>query len=124
QRPCAWCDARRHVDALSLAVLRKKLPAIAITSISARDPEPRGLRALTTIGAEIEAATSIPAAVRAGGRRARRFSIQPTSAATPRIGRPETRLLLFGGQGGAGKTTCAAGAALAIALRPPARRVL
>ena len=37
---------------------------------------------------------------------------------------PDLRLLLFGGKGGVGKTTCAAAAALALAGRRPAARIL
>jgi arsenite-transporting ATPase len=39
-------------------------------------------------------------------------------------GTADTRLLLFGGKGGVGKTTCAAAAALALSARFPDRRVL
>ena len=124
ERPCAWCDARRTVDAGSLEALCGKLPAVAITPIPGRDSEPRGVRALTSIGAEIEAAAPLPSAAKRGGKPGRRFRIQPSTAAVPRVGTPETRLLLFGGKGGVGKTTCAAGAAVAIAAQAPERRVL
>jgi len=40
------------------------------------------------------------------------------------LDRPELRLLLFGGKGGVGKTTCAAAAALHLARRFPDRRFL
>jgi arsenite/tail-anchored protein-transporting ATPase len=124
ERPCAWCDARRIVEARSFEALRQKLPAIAITSVSARESEPRGIRALTAIGAEIEAGSPLPGAVKARGKSGGRFRIQPSKGVVPRLGTPETRLLLFGGKGGVGKTTCAAAAAAAIALQSPERRVL
>jgi arsenite-transporting ATPase len=41
-----------------------------------------------------------------------------------RISADRTRLILFGGKGGVGKTTCAAAAALALAAAAPERRVL
>jgi arsenite/tail-anchored protein-transporting ATPase len=123
-RACAWCDARHGVDALSVQALCQRLPATSITSLSARDSEPRGVRALATIGAEIEAAARLPGAVKARGRGARLFRIQLRTGAVPRIAAPGTRLLLFGGKGGVGKTTCAAAAAVAIALQSRDRRVL
>jgi len=42
----------------------------------------------------------------------------------PAFAGPHTRLLLFGGKGGVGKTTCAAAAALALASASPSRRIL
>jgi Anion-transporting ATPase len=43
---------------------------------------------------------------------------------SPQIQDTSARLLLFGGKGGVGKTTCAAAAALAIARAHPERRIL
>jgi arsenite-transporting ATPase len=123
-RPCAWCDARRIVEARSLEALRQKLPAVAVTSIPARGSEPRGARALAAIGAEIEAASTLPREVPARGKSGGRFRVRPALAPVPRIGTSETRLVIFGGKGGVGKTTCAAGAAVAIAMESPDRRVL
>ena len=88
ERPCAWCDARRTVDAGSLEALCGKLPAVAITPIPGRDSEPRGVRALTSIGAEIEAAAPLPSAAKRGGNLGARFRIQPRPRPFPGSAHP------------------------------------
>ncbi len=94
------------------------------------EDEPRGLAALRRIGAALAdpdrgaALASRPALRRTRSPRPVRLSRR---AALPlpwveELGRQ--RLLLFGGKGGVGKTTCAAAAALAIAARWPGEPLL
>lgn len=120
-RPCAWCDARRGVEARNIATARRRLPRIPLIGVMQRDVEPRGLRHLGPLGAEIESATQVDTD---RGRRITTPNLRaPRSTDLEMVG-VETRLLLFGGKGGVGKTTCAAATALTIARRSKTRRVL
>jgi len=132
-RACRRCDARIAFERRTIAALRGSVPHdVRLVGVAARDTEPRGPRALGAIGKEIEAAAPL-AAVRSG--RAVRWRAE-TRASTPArspaaivdipstFAGDRTRLLLFGGKGGVGKTTCAAAAALALAAGFPSRRIL
>ena len=104
---CRHCEARR---AYELATTRR-LPDLPRIFIEARDVEPRGLPMLRQLGADL-------------GRRAKPDPVGParmkTWAAAAHGVRMtvgdlltyETRVLMFGGKGGVGKTTCAAAFAL------------
>ncbi len=124
-RPCRWCDARRAFEHRSLASIRRRLPGIPLVPVAARTFEPRGVRALAAIGSEIRARGRIepwPA-----GRRRPAPRPAAKAAAARAIDLPagaDARLLIFGGKGGVGKTTCAAAAALALARALPLRRLL
>ena len=122
---CRWCEGRRVIEARAVRHLRSRLPRVAAVEVTARTVEPRGTRMLKAIGTEIErgrrkssaagsfrvpgasAARAVrPAQVSSLGRRARPVNLSIT---------PSTRLALFGGKGGVGKSTCAAAAALRLA---------
>ncbi len=131
--PCGHCDARLAFEGRAL----KGLGAATVIGVQARDVEPRGRRALAAIAAELtrrkpprETAarrrtwTSTAAGPRSAGPR----SAGPRSAGT-RVRAWETvpdsaRLVLFGGKGGVGKTTCAAATAVSTAAHRRDRRVL
>jgi arsenite-transporting ATPase len=124
-RRCSWCDSRRVVEGLSVRAARTRLPRIPLIPIAARDVEPRGLRALASIGSEIASAGRFEAE-KGRPRRSTKHSPVPSGGGTvaPMLATDETRLLLFGGKGGVGKTTCAAAAAIALAGQFKSRRVL
>ncbi len=124
-RACGWCDARRALERRAIGELKRRVPGLPLVPLAARDAEPRGVRALGGIGAELEAARSF-AVGRVAGAPAT-WRPKPFGGGAVPLARfigDDTRLLLFGGKGGVGKTTCAAAAAMAIAAVRPNGRVL
>jgi arsenite-transporting ATPase len=125
-RRCGWCDGRRILERRAVAALRLRVRGIPLIGVRARITEPRDIRALADIGKEIGSkAGAVPG--RSSG------AVRPWRAQEPlqrnrdglsSISADRTRLILFGGKGGVGKTTCAAAAALALAAAAPERRVL
>jgi arsenite-transporting ATPase len=133
---CRWCRARRAFEAAALESLRRQAgtwtPRPALKMVMGRDREPKGLPALTGIGKELEREVSW-AAPRASRKSRARAPVPPVKGASSALARgmplalapiAETRLLMFGGKGGVGKTTCAAAAAIDLARRQPRRRIL
>ena len=124
-RPCRWCAARRRFEQRTIAAIRRGAGGMALTGVDARPRGPRGAKALLEIGGELEAPLAV---ARRASRPARASSMRATAPRGAYGFVPPvdggTRLLLFGGSGGVGKTTCAAAAALQIAATFPRRRVL
>lgn len=122
---CGWCDGRRVIERRAIARLTTGLPGVAPIQVAAQVREPRGLTVLSKIGAEIASAKiarSLPIRLaRAGPWRA---DTNGSGDAIDKVATATTRVLLFGGKGGVGKTTCATAAALALATRSPSRPVL
>lgn len=130
---CRWCDARRRIeqDAISGLVagceslsgaFEWPMPRFAL--VSERRTEPIGPRALRMVAAELRQPASL-----LGRRRPPKPRARSQVAMLPERGRmparlPSVRLLMFGGKGGVGKTTCAAAAALQLARTQPRRRIL
>jgi arsenite/tail-anchored protein-transporting ATPase len=122
---CRLCDGRRRAEAAVLAELAAAFPGLPIRTIPAQDAEPHGLAALRRF-----ARIGGPLVVRRGrtpgrklastARRSRRSREAPPWLET--LAPAGRRLLLFGGKGGVGKTSCAATASLALAAT--GRRVL
>ena len=117
--PCGSCDARRGYERRAL----RRLPRVeSVFEVEARTAEPTGLAALRSIGADLRT----PSRRRYPGGRARSWKATLDGAEV----RPDdlvpssVRLLMFGGKGGVGKTTCAAAAALALARSRPGRVLL
>jgi arsenite-transporting ATPase len=110
---CSLCDGRRAAERRALDDLEQLAAGRPLRLLRARDEEPRGASALHALnraespnGAALRAPrVARPARAQAGG----------LALAVD----PGVRLLLFGGKGGVGKTTCAAAAALALAARGP-----
>ena len=118
---CGTCEARRMEEARVVQELEEAFPRLPVRFVAAAEREPRGRAALLRLAAAPLARTSrhvIPNAARdlGGGP-----DLPPW---LDRLAPPGTRLLLFAGKGGVGKTTCAAAAALLLAERDPARPVL
>ena len=129
--PCAWCRARRTAERQAVSALvtglerpgprRSSLPRI--TGIGSADREPTGIPALRRLARELDRPLDVKRAAAA------RQRITPHVAAVADGGacgfeEDTVRLLMFGGKGGVGKTTCAAAAALNVARRNPGRHVL
>ena len=116
---CRYCDARRAAEATAFGGLP---PASRVRQVAARDVEPRGVRALAGIAADLRR----PGPARASSPRAPRWSAAlPGHAVRPADLLPaRLRLALLGGKGGVGKTTCAAALAFDAAECRPQSRVL
>ena len=126
ERTCGWCDRRRGIEGTAIRAVRKRLPNVPMIAVGARPSEPIGSRAVAEIGREIEARMAPVTPRLRIPRGTWRAATTNADTADPVavIAREEMQLVLFGGKGGVGKTTCAAAAALAIAKRFADRRVL
>jgi arsenite-transporting ATPase len=128
-QPCAWCLSRRRFEQQAIATLPAawrrsvggRLPVVA--TIDTRTREPIGVRALAGIAAEFDRrlpkwrttarqATRVPTIASVSG-----VECDPVDVSA-------VRLIVVGGKGGVGKTTCAAAVALDAAARHRGRRVL
>jgi arsenite-transporting ATPase len=114
---CRWCGARRAMEVRSTASLRARLPRVTTIEVAARATEPRGARTLREIGTEIGGARRVPRLQgrSADVRGAHIVSSRVHATASGLVTRPTSRVVLFGGKGGVGKTTCAAATALSLA---------
>lgn len=116
---CAHCDARRAFERAALRGFPSGRPTVHVL---ASGDEPRGIAALRRIGKQLKEGST-----KAEGRTQvlRYRYVDPVAQDfSPASVPPSVRLLLFGGKGGVGKTTCAAATAIDIATRHPDRRVL
>jgi arsenite-transporting ATPase len=116
---CAHCDARAALEARAVKRLPRHRPLLQAT---AHDDEPRGVAALRAIAAELGASRRPEGTLRAAPRW--RATLAGPSADAAALVEPPTRLVMVAGKGGVGKSTCAAGLALASAERWPERNVL
>jgi arsenite-transporting ATPase len=122
---CALCNGRRRYEAEWLTAISREWSKqkVRLSMLPAYERPPRGLSALRSVIASV--APLKP-------RRAPRARRNPprhehgSEQKLPRVLQPSrlTRLVMMGGKGGVGKSTCAAALALAIARADPDRRVL
>ncbi|MGH9372205.1 MAG: ArsA family ATPase, partial [Vicinamibacterales bacterium] len=128
---CRWCSARRRVERQAIPDLgrARALRGIPILQVPASSREPRGIAALAALGGRLErprraVARGRPAAPARVAAHLTLAGSSPVEGVTGLIAPAEARLVMFGGKGGVGKTTCATAMALAIATASPDRRVL
>ena len=124
-RRCRACAARRQAERAALAALPTNLARSALSIVLAQPREPRGLARIRALARQVaatgRAAGTVPllGTPLAGSRPRRPPGRLPVARNGPEwassLAPPGTRLLLFLGKGGVGKTTCAATAALALA---------
>jgi arsenite-transporting ATPase len=124
---CSWCSARRRGEWHAMRRLQKDVPAAPpMTWLPAMEVEPRGLRPLALIGRLLDRPARMPRAP--GAASARSVLVAASSfvdrGRAPVLAAAGTRLLMFGGKGGVGKTTCAAAVAVRTASERRRSRVL
>jgi arsenite/tail-anchored protein-transporting ATPase len=125
---CALCDGRRHSEAKWVNAISTRWGGkdTRLWRLAAREEPPQGIAALRAMARSVSRLGS-PATRRSAGRDdPRPDTAAPPHQALPAPVRPSrsTRMLIVGGKGGVGKTTCAATLALAIAREAPDRQVL
>ncbi len=120
RQPCAVCDRRIESEATAISALQARFPRVNIRYVPELPDEPRGVAQLKRL-----AYKSNPPAP---ARRKRRAPSSPSAKAKSDwldfVAPRGCRLLMFGGKGGVGKTTCAAAAALRLAGSNRAQRIL
>jgi arsenite-transporting ATPase len=122
-RRCAWCSTRRRLERAAIQPLvaggEQELQTAAVF---ARPREPRGVAALLEFAREMDGPARFPP-VRST--RSQTMTGVP-SLAGDAVALPaaDLSLIMFGGKGGVGKTTCGAAAAMDVAARHPERPVL
>ena len=128
EEPCGACDARRRAEAQALRRARELMPDGAhLFVVPEVDEEPRGERALRALDAlRREADESDLAGPGPEAAVATVDPVEPDAPSAPpawldTLAPPSRRLLLLGGKGGVGKTTCAAAVALLAARARPNR---
>ena len=112
---------------MALHSLGKSHAQTPVTTLPALAAEPRGLPALARLGRLLGAGSPITSAIRGSVSAKTRVVARlplPTQADAPDLIGPGTRLVMFGGKGGVGKTTCAAATAVRIASARARPRVL
>ncbi len=116
--PCRWCDGRRVLENQAMTRLRSRLPLVNAIEVAERVPEPRGVPTLGRIGREIADAHPLRTRRTTQSRMTRPYVAEPHATRVlmgDGFGIDSLRLILFGGKGGVGKTTCAAAAAVRLA---------
>jgi arsenite/tail-anchored protein-transporting ATPase len=123
---CAECVARRAQEAHAIQPLAGISAGLEVRMVPRHPGEPRGLRALRAIGAALQEPRRWSDLPRRPKPPSAALRARPTAAKAPAPAfQPgeHIRLLLFGGKGGVGKSTCAAAVALGAA-KAQARRAI
>jgi arsenite-transporting ATPase len=123
---CAACDRRARAEKSAIREIRASFPQSKILFVPQLDEEPRGAAAFHKSRKKLQPVPRLADQVlaRRGSKIATAKSTRPTSNWADALAPPGCRLLLFGGKGGVGKTTCAATAALILAERDTRRKIL
>jgi arsenite-transporting ATPase len=129
RRACSWCTARRALERGAIASLMADsggAPAAEAVTVRARPTEPRGAAALARVAAEMRRRPDMPKPMRAASRRTIAAALPVGLRGAPRVCLPDDQvtLLIVGGKGGVGKTTCAAATAVRVASQHRRRQVL
>ena len=125
KEPCGLCRARVRAERAAVASARRSFPGRRLRFQPALDVEPRGIPALRRFARLASPRPTAPPrgiAASAGGGPA--AAGRPAHEWLEELVPRGVGLVLFGGKGGVGKTSCAAAAALVIAGHQPRRRVL
>jgi arsenite/tail-anchored protein-transporting ATPase len=119
---CRRCRARRGFEARAVTALRRRFSHVPTSFVPALEREPRGAAGLQAIGRALES-KAVPGTVD-GVTTWRAWGPMRHRALAVRLAGAGTRMIMFGGKGGVGKTTCAAAASLKLADDAPDRSVL
>lgn len=114
---CPQCEAERRAQARSLQRLRENLGHLTLREVPLLPYEVRGLQRLEEYGRFLLGGQPQLMCPELGTREL----ISPCAIS---LHRPSTRLVLFGGKGGVGKTTASAATAVYMADRAPGLRLL
>lgn len=118
--PCLLCDGRRAEEQRLLAQAGQRFPGLKLLMVPAQPAPPQGPQALEALAAQLS-----PVSNRARARSTRtRVHQSPGGDVLAALAPAGCRLLLVGGKGGVGKTTCAAALALSLAHQHPHQRIL
>jgi arsenite-transporting ATPase len=122
---CALCDGRRRAESDAMRGVPARLGngSTRISIVPAQDEPARGIAALRALARTVSPLDLSPLPVKRRPAVSRR-AVRPNSILARLVDGPSTRLLLVGGKGGVGKTTCATTLALAVARADPQRRLL
>ncbi len=119
---CRLCAGRRDEERRAIAALHKLAPGRRSREIPLLDDEPRGRAPFRIAAKSARSGTRTGTGTGTGTRTRTRTR---TGAGTLALAVEDSlRLLLFGGKGGVGKTTCAAAAALTLAAANPGKKIL
>ena len=127
---CVVCDRRRQAESAAVKVIRSSFPKLPILFVPELEREPRGVAEFRKEGRRLQPAAEWQdvAGVKPERRQPSKVAKEHPASGSFKwldiIAPPKCRLLMFGGKGGVGKTTCAATAALALAERNPRRKIL
>jgi arsenite-transporting ATPase len=129
--PCGWCDVRRDAEVRAVRQLLLELPRLmpsasadlSVCGVAAREREPVGVAALAAIAPELDRPLKL-ARERRKRLPGRVFARADQGQSLAALVGPAVKVLMFGGKGGVGKTTCAAAAAVQLAYDRPDRRIL